>query len=1598
MDQDSVHMVAASKVPMLKPVIENGNAPPITQVVKGVETINAPATSEEKAQRRAKRFLKNTRRKFSMNDNETIGFDRSKTDQAEEGPTNFAFMAHSSTTSNSEVSTDSNCSSFCLENVKILKEQNEQLLKDLKTSKINAITYKTGLESIKARLLVYKKNESVYEEDIKLLKHEIHLREVAIIELRRKLELAQKQKDKIQLTIEIFENSSKNLSKLIDYQIVDKCKTSLGYNVVPPPYTGNFLPLKRDLYGLEEFMNESILSKPTVKKPIVETSEAKASTDKPKVEKKKFGPPVIEDWISVCEDEAQLKSKIKKETVKPSFAKIKFVKSKEQGNPQQDLQDKVVIDSGCSRHMIGNMSYLTNYKEITGGYVAFGGNPKRGKITGRDERRNRTLIEAAKTMLADSKLPTTFLAEAVNTDCYVQNRVLVVKPHNKTPYELFHGRTLALSFMRPFGCPVTILNTKDHLGMFDGKADEGFFVGYSLNSKAFRVFNNRTRIVEENLHIKFSENTPNIAGSGPIWLFDIDELIKSMNYKPVVAGNQSNGNAGTKACDDIGKARMEAVPGKDYILLLLWTPDPLISQESKNQEKEDNVNNTKNVNAAGTNEVNVVSENINNELPFDFDMTSLKDISTFNFSSDHDDEEAGMNNLDTTIQDERGIVIRNKARLVTQGHTQEEGIDYDEVFTLVARIEVIRLFLAYASFKDFMVYPMDVKSAFIYGNIEKEVYVCQPPGFKDPDFPDKVYKVEKALYGLHQAFRAWYEILSTYLLDNGFHKEKIDKTLFIRRHKDDILLDQVYVDDIIFGSTKKELCNAFEKMMHEKFQIGSMGELTFLLGFARNKLCLQIPQQKLNMWQLQVAMDEYSGFKINSLIMGITYYCQLKVNAARPTECEGFEQIVDFLNANPIKYALTVNPTLYTLCIEQFWATVKAKTINREGQLQALVEGKKYVKNLDNVNKVLMYPRFVQVFLNNQLEGLSNYNRIHVTPSHTKKIFRNMKRVGKRFSRRDTPLFPTMIVQAQKDMGEGSAYPTDPHHTPTIIKPSTSQPQKTKQHWKPRRTVTDVPQPSDPISVADEAVNKDIDDSLERTTTTATSLYAECQEAMRDIVALTRSKRVSKISNDLVIAEVNTPQSGKDSLKLNELMELCTKLQQRVLDLETTKTTQALKINSLKRRQEMESYKDKGLGKEDASKQGRIADIDSNKYIYLVNVHKDKDIFGVNDSDGDEVIVEGAEMLFDVADDLKVEEVFISQEVPLKEISDIDKVNVVSTATTTTATNDDITLAKALIEINSAKPMTTAASTRPKAKGLVIHEQEQAPTPTFSSQQPSHVKDKGKGKTIEPEPMKKLLKKDQLKLDEEFAFKLQAKKDEAEEERIAREKAQQFKEVNIAWDDKLKSLKKKSFVEIQELFDKAMKKVYTFVDFRTELVEESSKNVEVEITQEGSLKRVGDELEQERSKKQKVEDDKESEELKSYLEIIPDDMYLTFSKMLKKFNREDLEVRWRMVKDRFKKVKPVDHMDSFLMHNLKTMFEHHVEDNVWKNQQGLVKVKNWKLYDSCGVHCVALHNILYYLLVKKMYSLTNHTLHQMFNDVKLQVDYECKMAFELLKL
>nr|GEU51765.1 hypothetical protein [Tanacetum cinerariifolium] len=643
-------------------------------------------------------------------------------------------------------------------------------------------------------------------------------------------------------------------------------------------------------------------------------------------------------------------------------------------------------------------------------------------------------------------------------------------------------------------------------------------------------------------------------------------------------------------------------------------------------------------------------------------------------------------------------MIRNKARLVAQGYTQEEGIDYDEVFANVARIEAIWLFLAYASFKDFVVYQMDVKSAFLYGKIEEEVYVCQTPGFEDPDFLDTVYKVKKALYGLHQALRAWYETLSTYLLNNGFQSEKIDKTLFIKRNKGDILLDE----------DGEEVDARMYRLM-----IGSLMHLTSLRPDIMFAVC---------------ACARYQD--------------NLKVS------------------------------------------------------------------HLHDVKRIFRY-----------LKG--------------------QPKLGLWYTK-DSPF--DLVAYTDSDYAGASL-----------------------DMKKPKRKDTKVPQPSDPIEdFPDEVVHKELGDILMRAATTASSLEAEPKSGGTN--AQTKFESVSKHSNDLLIARDNIVQSGEDSLKLDELMTLCTTLQNRVLDLEKTTTTQRNEIASLKR-------KVKKLEKKNRSRTHRL------KRLYKVGLTARVESSG-NKENMDEVVSNDANKeMFDV-DVLDGEEVFIAEhEVDVKRVNDevnvveelvevintakliiddaqdsvagdiVSTANAATTTTTTITTVDDITLAQALEEIKSTKP---------KEKGIDIQELGKS-TPTKSSQQ-SQLK----GKRILIEPVKPMKRKYQIRFDEKTALKLQVPFDE--EERLAREKAKKVEEANIAlietWDDihaKIDAdhqLAKR--MQAQEQEELAFKRVNTFKDFRIELVK-------------GKEKRVGIELIQEITKKQKVEDDKETTKLKQFMKIAPDE-------------------------------------------------------------------------------------------------------------------------------
>ncbi|GJR23688.1 putative ribonuclease H-like domain-containing protein [Tanacetum coccineum] len=556
------------------------------------------------------------------------------------------------------------------------------------------------------------------------------------------------------------------------------------------------------------------------------------------------------------------------------------------------------------------------------------------------ERKNRTLIEAARTMLADSFLPNTFWAEAVSTACYVLNRVLVTKPHNKTPYELLTGKTPIISYIRPFGCHVTILNTIDHLGKFAGKSDEGFLVGYSLQSKAFRVYNLVTKRVEENLHINFLENKPNVAGKGPNWLFDLDYLTDSMNYHSVRSENQanlhagqqeSNQNTGTKDKIDAGDSEKEDESAQDCFELPIWhsysSTNPFASKSDKKiggpreeeqvflddlarlqrQEKEANEEaealrknleqETENLvtqaGAAKSSSTNIFSTvsttakasgtNFVNTVSIPVSTASANEGLSLSDTTNTQEDDSEIPPLEDIHEDTTDVMFKSKGETIIrtfifvyllvfylnmnprrfqkllkmkaglmlckkllQFEIQKVwilvdlpfgkkaiGIDYDEVFAPVARLEAIRIFLAFASYMGFIVYQMDVKSAFLYGKIDEEVYVSQPQVSKIQKYL-RMSQVVKALYGLHQAPRAWYATLSTFLLKNGYRRGTIDKTLFLKKDKHDIILVQVYVDDIIFGSTKKSWCDEFEALMKSRFQMSSMGELTFFSFSAYN--------------------------------------------------------------------------------------------------------------------------------------------------------------------------------------------------------------------------------------------------------------------------------------------------------------------------------------------------------------------------------------------------------------------------------------------------------------------------------------------------------------------------------------------------------------------------------------------------------------------------------------------------------------------------------------------------------------------------------------------------------------------------------------------
>ncbi|GJT57259.1 putative ribonuclease H-like domain-containing protein [Tanacetum coccineum] len=671
-------------------------------------------------------------------------------------------------------------------------------------------------------------------------------------------------------------------------------------------------------------------------------------------------------------------------------------------------------------------SYFQAHSPIDGGFVVFGGSPKGGKITRKGKIRTGKLdfedvyfVKELKfnifsiSQMYDKKNSVLF----TETKCLVlssdfklldESQVLLKVPRQNNMYSfdlknvvpsggltcLFAKATIDESnlwHMRLGHINFKTMNKLMRVNLVRGlpskKADEGFFVGYSIYSKAFRVFNTRTRKVEENLHINFLENKPNVAGSGPDWLFDIDLLTNSMNYESVTARIQTIKMQNYK----------DHPKGPDH----RDTRIQLLNKEvSKILKKLAMVIQA----LTDPSWIEAIQEEL---LQFKLQKVwTLVDLPKGKRA-------IGTKWVYRNKKDERVIVVRNKSRLFAQGYTQEEGIDYDEVFSPFARIEAIRLFFAYASFMGFIVYQMDVKSSFLYGTIEEEIYVCQPPGFEDPQFPDKVYKVEKALYGLHQAPRAWYETLSTYVLENGYKRGTIDKTLFIKKDRG---LQVMQKDDGIFISQDKYVADILKKFdfVHCRQQA---------LQWILTKHCSrdEIYNRRLSHFSL-AKVDLMALVKKQTIVANSTTEAEYVAAA----NCYG-QMMTVYQGEWEYRMERVALLLLAFKKIEGQWSDLKLD--DAEGT-DCLPTATIFAK--------LERMRFVQVFLDKQVEGMSKHKGVYVTPSHTKKVFANMKRPCKGFSGRVTPLFSIMMVQATEDMEPTTEKTTPEEHvsTPSYDPPS----------------------------------------------------------------------------------------------------------------------------------------------------------------------------------------------------------------------------------------------------------------------------------------------------------------------------------------------------------------------------------------------------------------------------------------------------------------------------------------------------------------------------------------------------------------------------------
>nr|GEY94031.1 hypothetical protein [Tanacetum cinerariifolium] len=403
-----------------------------------------------------------------------------------------------------------------------------------------------------------------------------------------------------------------------------------------------------------------------------------------------------------------------------------------------------------------------------------------------------------------------------------------------------------ISYLHVFGALCYPKNDRGDIDKLGAKGDIGFFIGYSANSVAYRVYNQRTRKIIETMNVTFDE----------LSVMDFEQNSSRPGLQSMTSGQISSELKLTYAPSTINPQRPSE---RDLDILFEPLHNEYLGGRPAEAPRvipaapvEQNLQapiasmSVQDSALVPTNSLNtpVSSHNVNvtsqqhaqqqRNLTPSPTASAADNVSNVGFEGELFVNPFGTPSTES-VHDEENTVIRNKNHLVVRGYRQEEGIDFEESFAPVSRMEAIRIFLAYVAHKGFTVYQMDVKTTFLHGSLKEDVYVCQPEGFIDVDYPSHVYKLKKALYGLKQASRAWYDELSTFLLQNGFSKGTIDPTLFTRCFDDDILVVQVYVDDIIFGSTDPRYATLFSDLMKSRFEMSMIREMMFFLGLQVNQ-------------------------------------------------------------------------------------------------------------------------------------------------------------------------------------------------------------------------------------------------------------------------------------------------------------------------------------------------------------------------------------------------------------------------------------------------------------------------------------------------------------------------------------------------------------------------------------------------------------------------------------------------------------------------------------------------------------------------------------------------------------------------------------------